>query len=312
MFLRVVEWCLGALLGLIRRLPLVTVARLGRLLGGWACRIDRRHRRVAEENIAQAFPGLDRTAVQELALENFRRLGEAYASAIRTPGMDPKELDSRIEIVGLDEILRTGVERLVVATGHFGSFDLLAHGQRRWPDWSLATTYRAQRFVPLERVLQRLRALTGVWFIDRHEATQAISTLFGRSQAILALFSDQHGGGKGLWLPFLGRPCSCSTAPAVIALRYKAALTMAICYRTDLARWRIEVGPVIPTHDEQGRERPVEAITRDVQHQYEMAVRRDPANWFWVHRRWKSPSSHQLAQAHGRASSPAAASPSAP
>jgi KDO2-lipid IV(A) lauroyltransferase len=235
--------------------------------------------------------------VRALALENFRRVGEAYACAIRTPGMDPKELSDRIEFVGLADLLQSGIDRLIVATGHFGSFDLLAQGQKRWPEWHLATTYRAQRFVPLNRALQRLRDLTGVNFIERHDASHAITDLFNRGKAILALFSDQHGGGKGLWLPFLGRPCACSPAPAVLALRYKAVLAMAVCYRTDLARWRIEVGPVIPTHDAEGRERSITAITQDLQTQYEIAVRRDPANWFWVHRRWKAPSTYQLAQA---------------
>jgi len=27
---------------------------------------------------------------------------------------------------------------------------------------------------------------------------------------------------------------------------------------------------------------------RDVNGAFETAVRRDPANWFWVHRRWKN------------------------
>ena len=296
MFSRVVEWLLFALLGSIRCLPLVTVARLGRLLGGLACRVDRRHRRVAEENLARAFPELKPQEVQALALENFRRIGEAYACAIRTPGMDPSELLGRIEFVGLDDLLQSGAERLVVATGHFGGFDLLAHVQGHWPNWRLATTYRAQRFAPLNTALQRLRDLTGVQFIERHNAVQAVSELFNQSKSILALFSDQHGGGKGLWLPFLGRDCSCSPAPAVIALRYKALLTMAICYRTDLARWRIEVGPVIPTHDEHGQERSLEDITLEIHRQYEIAVRRDPANWFWVHRRWKPPSANQRTQ----------------
>ena len=296
MFSRVVEWLLFALLGSIRCLPLVTVARLGRLLGGLACRVDRRHRRVAEENLARAFPELKPQEVQALALENFRRIGEAYACAIRTPGMDPSELLGRIEFVGLDDLLQSGAERLVVATGHFGGFDLLAHVQGHWPEWHLATTYRAQGFAPLNTALQRLRDLTGVQFIERHNAVQAVSELFNQSKSILALFSDQHGGGKGLWLPFLGRDCSCSPAPAVIALRYKALLTMAICYRTDLARWRIEVGPVIPTHDEHGQERSLEDITLEIHRQYEIAVRRDPANWFWVHRRWKPPSANQRTQ----------------
>jgi lauroyl/myristoyl acyltransferase len=28
---------------------------------------------------------------------------------------------------------------------------------------------------------------------------------------------------------------------------------------------------------------------RDVNREFEQAIRRDPANWFWVHRRWKPP-----------------------
>jgi lauroyl/myristoyl acyltransferase len=30
---------------------------------------------------------------------------------------------------------------------------------------------------------------------------------------------------------------------------------------------------------------------RDVLRAHEAAVRRDPANWFWVHRRWKADAS---------------------
>jgi KDO2-lipid IV(A) lauroyltransferase len=87
-------------------------------------------------------------------------------------------------------------------------------------------------------------------------------------------------------VPFLGHDCNTSTAPAVFALRYGCPLHTAICYRVSLAKWRIEVGDEIPTL-ENGRPRPIEAIMRDVNLALETAVRRDPANWFWVHRRWK-------------------------
>ena len=60
----------------------------------------------------------------------------------------------------------------------------------------------------------------------------------------------------------------------------------AICYRVALAKWRLDFGEQIPTH-ENGKPRPTEDIMRDVNRALEIAVRRDPANWFWVHRRWK-------------------------
>ena len=63
-------------------------------------------------------------------------------------------------------------------------------------------------------------------------------------------------------------------------------LHTAICYRIGLAQWRIEVGDEIPTR-ENGQPRSSEDIMRDVNRALETAVRRDPANWFWVHNRWK-------------------------
>ena len=47
-------------------------------------------------------------------------------------------------------------------------------------------------------------------------------------------------------------------------------------------------GEEIPTRIN-GQARPIEDITRDINRAFEAAVRRDPANWFWVHNRWKTP-----------------------
>ena len=61
----------------------------------------------------------------------------------------------------------------------------------------------------------------------------------------------------------IGRPAfiggSTSAAPAVFALRYHLPLLSAICYRTGLARWQIEIGEEIPTRIG-GQPRPIEAI----------------------------------------------------
>ena len=104
---------------------------------------------------------------------------------------------------------------------------------------------------------------------------------------LLGLLADQRARG-GVRLPFLGHECSTSTAPAIFALRYHCPLHTAICYRVALARWRIEIGSEIPTRVN-GAARPIAEIMLDVNRAFEAAVRRDPANWFWVHDRWKPP-----------------------
>jgi len=81
------------------------------------------------------------------------------------------------------------------------------------------------------------------------------------------------------------RDCD-SPAPAIFSLRYNCPLHTAICYRVKLGEWRIDVGDEIPTRIN-GVARSTADIMLDVNRAFELAVRRDPANWFWVHKRWK-------------------------
>jgi KDO2-lipid IV(A) lauroyltransferase len=91
-----------------------------------------------------------------------------------------------------------------------------------------------------------------------------------------------------LRLPFFGHDSSTSAAPAIFALRYRCSLYTGICYRVGLAKWRIEAGAEIPVL-ENGQPRSTRAIMLEVNQAFEAAIRRDPANWFWVHNRWKPP-----------------------
>jgi KDO2-lipid IV(A) lauroyltransferase len=277
-------------LGLLQRLPLRLVARLGRALGALTHALDARHRRAARENLALAL-GDERAPgdLRRLARENFRRIGENFASAVRTLAMTDDEVREVLSVTGAEKLAwttRPGASSCVVAIGHFGNFELYARGNLFVPGLQYATTYRALRQPALNRLMQDLRARSGCWFFERRSDAAALKEAMNRQPIMIGFLADQNAGDRGLAVPFFGRDCATSTAPAVFALRYGCPLYTAVCYRVALARWRIEVGDEIPTHSA-GQPRPVEAITRDINAALEAAVRRDPANWFWVHRRWK-------------------------
>jgi KDO2-lipid IV(A) lauroyltransferase len=273
------------------------VARLGRAAGAIAFLLDRRHRRVALENLDRVF-GAEMNAEQrfEIARENFRRLGENYACAVKTACMTREELAQRVEWVGLDDRLIHEQRNIVGVVGHFANFEVYARITDHLPGWRVGTTYRALRQPALNRVLLELRERSGVMFFERRDGAEPLRRELKAGRMLVALLSDQHGGDRGLWLPFLGHPASCNPAAAVLALRYQAALRSAVCYRTGLARWRIEIEPEIPLHDSDGHQRPPLDVQREVNRRLEAAIRRDPANWFWVHRRWKPASAWQRAQ----------------
>jgi lauroyl/myristoyl acyltransferase len=286
-----IYWLARTVLALVQALPLRLVARFGRAVGGIAFLFGGRYRRVAIENIALCFPEKSELEVRSTAHENFRRIFENYASAIKTAAMSHAEMKPHFDIVGTEKILKyqpgAGPQSRVVAIGHFGNFELYAHFGQFVPGFTCAATYRGLKQSALDRVLQYLRSHSNCRFFERRADIAELKAAMNGTGLLLGLLADQHGV-TGLRLPFFGRECSTSIAPAILALRYNCPLHTAICYRISLANWRVEVGDEIPTHFH-GQPRSVADITQDVNREFEKAIRRDPANWFWVHRRWKTP-----------------------
>jgi len=282
-----------AVIAFVQALPLGWAARLGRACGVLAFWIDARHRRVALANLQACFGAEKSPAeIRAIAAENFRRIGENFACAIKTTAMSMEELAPHIEFVGAERALapagRERPRRVVAAIGHFGNFELYARFNRCTDGYELATTYRGLRQPTLDRLMQSLRERSGCHYFERRFDAAALKEFMNREGVILGLLADQHAGDRALRLPFLGRECFTSAAPAVFALRYHCILITGICYRVGLAKWQIEVGEEIPTL-EADQPRPTTAIMADVNKALEAAVRRDPANWFWVHNRWKPP-----------------------
>jgi lauroyl/myristoyl acyltransferase len=273
----------------LQALPLTWVARLGRAGGALAFWIDKRHRKVALDNLTLCF-GSEKSPqeIRDIARENFRRIGENYASAIKTAAMTPWEMLPHFDFMLAENILAheidSGPQSRIVAIGHFGNFELYARFSQFVPIFKSAATYRALKQPALNRILLELRQKSDCRFFERRQEGAALKTAMNTTGLLLGLLADQSS--KGVRIPFLGYDCDTSTAPAVFALRYNCPLHTAICYRTGLAKWQIEASEEIPTR-ENGRARPIADIMRDVNRAFEIAVRRDPANWFWVHRRWK-------------------------
>ena len=284
-----IYWLARAVVAFIQALPLGLVARLGRVAGALAFWLDARHRRVALQNLQMCF-GREKSPeeIHAIAGENFRRIGENYASAVKTAGMSFKRLRPHIEFAGFEKLppkIRDAPPQNVVgAIGHFGNFELYARVQDMFLDFQSATTYRALKQPAMNRLLQSLRGQNGCLFFERRIEGEKLRQRMNRGGVMLGLLADQSS--LGLNAPFLGHDCHTGLAPAVIALRYNARLFTPICYRVAPAKWRIEFGEEIPTH-ENGHPRSSADIMRDVNRAFEAAVRRDPANWFWVHRRWK-------------------------
>ena len=271
-------------------IPIKCLAWAGRQMGRLAWHIDRRHRLVATRNIVAAFPELDPDDCLNLAKENFHRLGETYACILKTGGMNAKQIKNVLTVEGYERIeeimMHDPKANIILAIGHYGNFELFSWIVLGAPSAQIVTTYRAIRQPKLNKLLLQLRAASGCLYFERRTEGAQLKETMKRPHIMLGLLADQNAGEGGLWLPVFGRETSVSSAPAVFAQRYQCRLFPSACFRISAGHWKIELGEEIPVK-ENGQRRSTEAITRDIIEAQEKTIRCDPANWFWVHNRWK-------------------------
>jgi KDO2-lipid IV(A) lauroyltransferase len=283
----IVYYLASGLIALLQALPLSLVARIGRFAGALAYRLDARHRRVTLDNLRACFKAeKSEEEITALAKENFRRIGENYCCAIKTAGMSADDLRPYVEFTEPQRLQPP--RRMVIAIGHFGNFELYARFQNFSSGYQCATTYRALKQPELNSLMQSLREKSGCLYFERRTDGPLLRAAMHKDNLILGLLADQSS--RGMRGPFLGRDCDTGLSPAVFALRYHCELYTGFCFRVALAKWQLGLGDKIETH-ENGAPRSSEDIMRDVNRSFEKAIRRDPANWFWVHRRWKGQSS---------------------
>jgi KDO2-lipid IV(A) lauroyltransferase len=155
----------------------------------------------------------------------------------------------------------------------------------------------------LNALAERFRASGGVTTLWREDpaTARAILRTFKAGKA-LGLLIDQDTKVQGVFAPFFGRPAYTPRAAADLALRFGAPVVVATTRRrgSDPSGGHVVDVVEVPC-DPAAPDREAEAVrlTAACSAVLEAAIRRNPSEWVWMHRRWKTapPSAGSLASA---------------
>ncbi|MEL6685623.1 MAG: lysophospholipid acyltransferase family protein [Pseudomonadota bacterium] len=238
------------------------------------------YRKRAEDNLALIYPDMgviDRRQLAEKCCDNFgRTIIENYSW---------QEFGERLAQTqptgdGLDTLAEAvKAERPVIfVTAHFGNHEAPRH----------VLTHMGHTIGGLYRPMQN------AYFNDHYAKTMTSwgGPVFPQGRrGTMGFVRHLRGGGLGTLLydvsapgarlPFLGHPARTSLSAAEIALKLDAVI---IPYfgirRADGLSFEVEVeSPITPSTPED--------MLLEMNARLEAQIARNPAQWFWVHRRWK-------------------------
>jgi len=279
-------WCVWLL---SRVLPRGVYLGLGERLGRLLCRIDRRHREIAEGNVRIAFPGASAARVREIASSSYGFFGRYMFDLVTCYPSFPAAYLERFELDDLDclkEALAEG-KGVLAFTGHWGGWEFQAIATGRLGH-KIASIARRLDNHYLERILVAARTSTGNLVIEKREGVRPILKAL-RDGYVLAILIDQNvAGEERIFVDFFGRPAATTPALGVFHLRTGAPLVPVFALPLPGGRYRLKYGPRVDVPLSGDRDEDVRRITHACTKVLEAQVREHPEYWLWMHRRWKT------------------------
>ncbi len=268
-----------------------TAAWVGRLMH----RFDARHRQRARESIARCFPEMTDAQVDDLVLKSFEHFVQLLIEVIHTPRMLHGESWYRHvryqNIAPVIELLNAN-KPVLLLTGHLGNWEVLGYVMALlgFPVHAIAR--------PLDNPLLNdwllgIREQTGMSIITKWNATDRMVELLNAGQP-LGFIADQNAGDKGIFVPFFGRLASTYKSIGLLAMNQNAPIACGCAQRIgDGYNYQLVTQDIIYPHEWAEQPDPLYYITARYIRAIEMMIRRDPAQYLWMHRRWKSRPRHE-------------------
>ena len=275
-----------AVSAVVRVLPLKAVRVCGTALGHAVYRIDRFHRRIAVQNLSQAFPARPASEIEAVARAMFAHFGCVLLELLKSEYLSNQDLMRLSDTEGEERVRQAHArgKGVLLFTGHFGYWEMngITHALRLQPISVLA---RPLDNPYLDAMLERIRTRTGNSVIRRQGAMRKVLRALGANQAV-AMLIDQHlHTPDAVYVDFFKRPAATTSALAALALRTGAVVIPVFALPTQHGYRFIYEAPVDPPAP--GSPDAIREFTQRCTDVLEMYVRRHPELWMWMHRRWR-------------------------
>ena len=286
------RFLVGCVVTVFRLLPQWLAVRIGLGLGWSLLHLARFRRRVVRLQLRAAL-GADHTAAELQAIlgDFYRHLGLLVVELLRLPGISGAAARSCTVFHGEEHLKRAlaSGRGVILVCGHVGNFELAAIALA-------ARGYRVGAVVKEMKVgigevfLTRVRDDNGVVTIPRRRATGRIFRLLRENGIVVLLIDQNMTADEGVFVDFLGHPACTLKGVPVLARRSGAAVVPGYTVR-DADRRRHHCVAAAPLELVRGtgtREEDLTLNTARITKALEEIIRQHPAQWLWLHKRWKT------------------------
>lgn len=242
-------------------------------------------KKVARNNLRIAFP--EKSDKERLLIEKafYHQLVDSFIEIIKLISM--KENTFRKRLTGNFEEVNQHLAQnksVQIHSGHFFNWEYMNLGCSVYIPYTFLGVYMPISNKVFDRIMYKMRGKFGTILIAAPEFRHVFHKYSSEKYAI-GLIGDQNTSNlqKAFWYPFFGKPAPIVPGPEKGAKKNNTVVVMVDFHKVKRGYYEAYFKTLTtePRNTEDG------FITKSLIHFIEDAVRRNPANYLWTHRRWK-------------------------
>lgn len=275
-----------ALFWLLHWLPLPLLAPLGRSVGRLLHALASSRRNIATRNIELCFPELGPEQRRALVRDHFEWLGRTLVERSLLWYASPKRLKRLIHVEGDVALAERSDKPVMWLAPHFMALDVAGAATQLFQRQQVASIYQEQSDAVMDAAIRRgrLRFKQGEVF-PRSDSAKPLIRAIRRGWAFFNLPDMDFGERDAAFVPFFGVPAATLLAPSRMARALGMVVQPVVAETLPGGRgYRVrflEPWTEFPTADPLGD-------TATLNRWIEAEIRRNPAQYLWVHKRFKT------------------------
>ena len=270
-------------------LPLGWALALARHWGWMLARVVRLRRAYVLETLARCFPEKTDRERREVYAEMCRHQATNLMELMRFAGGKDAELGGLLDVRG-EEIVQAALSRgkgVLILIAHFGNYDLMGLYASKLFGYPLTIITKTLKNAKLNALWWEMRRKAGVTEIPAHKAYRPCVRALQQNGLVGFMLDQNRPNPQGVYVDFFGRLASTTPGLAFMSAQTGAPVVPVFMRRTPEGRHVLEVRPILEPPPDR-KEETLLAFTAACTKIIEEEVRRFPAQWLWLHKRWKS------------------------
>ena len=270
-------------------LPLGWALALARHWGWMLARVVRLRRAYVLETLARCFPEKTDRERREVYAEMCRHQATNLMELMRFAGGKDAELGGLLDVRG-EEIVQAALSRgkgVLILIAHFGNYDLMGLYASKLFGYPLTIITKTLKNAKLNALWWEMRRKAGVTEIPAHKAYRPCVRALQQNGLVGFMLDQNRPNPQGVYVDFFGRLASTTPGLAFMSAQTGAPVVPVFMRRTPEGRHVLEVRSILEPPPDR-KEETLLAFTAACTKIIEEEVRRFPAQWLWLHKRWKS------------------------